>query len=180
MIGWTLRRTLCVLALLLLSLLYACASKQSSQALVPRDVVLSLHEKRTETTSYYTLNLVKGKAVPAQAVSSKEIPRTKAYGVLDGTLVRVDGLWRLMDATEILFQGEWDGLEVLIIREEYNSFSSPMRLLSALSGHPLQVSKIVWVTVKNGDIVHEKELRREPSSYGWKAVLLASEDAAKK
>ncbi len=137
------------------------------------DLLLSLHEVKSQATTNFLLNLKTGKADVVSGDTGDPLIASNVYVVRDWKLVQpVDGK-TLIDASQILFQTRVADLDVLIIRDEYNSFSNPFRWLSALAGHPVQVSKILWITIKNGDVIYSVELRREPSSYEWTAGLFA-------
>lgn len=137
------------------------------------DLLLSLREVKSQATTNFLLNLETGKANVVSGGTGDPLMSSDVYIVRDWKLVpAVDGK-ALIDASQILFQTKVEDLDVLIIRDEYNSFSNPFRWLSALAGHPVQVSKILWITIKNGNVIYSVELRREPSSYEWTAGLFA-------
>lgn len=137
------------------------------------ELQLALFEEATKRTTYHSLNLETGKVTPATDASGSPPKATGMYRVNEYKLVASGGA-SLMEATEILTQATSGGFDVLVLRDEYNSFSNPLRWLSALAGHPVQVSEIVWVVIKDGAVLHRVELRREPASYRWNAVFFES------
>lgn len=131
------------------------------------EFVIALHEKATNETTNYAFDLNTSELRKVSEVFGNEIANTSYYVVRDQKLVGNGKV--LMDADEILYQGQTGGIDLLVIREEYNSFSNPVRWLSALSGHPIQVNKILAVTIKDGNILAQKEIVKKPSSYHWSA-----------
>lgn len=55
----------------------------------------------------------------------------------------------------------------MVVRDEYNSFLGPLKLLYAFSGHPVQVSEIVLLVILNNVVVGEREIIRKESAYRW-------------
>jgi hypothetical protein len=147
------------------------AASVSAQA---ADLRLALFEEATKRTTYHSLNLETGKVASATDATGPSPATTSIFRIKDYKLEAVNGGPPLMEATEILAQVASAGFDVLVIRDEYNSFSNPLRWLFAMAGHPVQVSKILWVVVKDGRVLHRKELQREPASYQWSAQLFES------
>jgi hypothetical protein len=73
----------------------------------------------------------------------------------------------LATADEILYQCQVDGIDLVVVRDEYNSFLGPIRLLAAFSGHPIQVSKITMLTIVNNTQISRREITRKDASYQW-------------
>jgi hypothetical protein len=132
---------------------------------------LALFEEATKQTTYHSLNLDNGNFASAPEASGSSPAAASIYRIANYKLEAAVGGPPLMDATEILAQASTAGFHVLVIREEYNSFSNPFRWLAAFAGHPIQVSKVLWVVLKDGKVLYRKELHREPSSYQWRAQL---------
>lgn len=131
---------------------------------------LSLLEKRTSTTTAYSLEPSTLAFKHIQTAYGVELPQISTYKSVDRKLVGNGGA--LTDADEILFQCHIDELDLVVVRVEYNSFSSPLKLLSAFSGHPIQVSKIIVLTIANDRLIAENEITRKDSSYHWFAKIL--------
>jgi hypothetical protein len=145
-------------------LLLATLSAQSSE------VRLSLFEKRTSTTTIYSLESATLAFRQVDMTSGAELPQISKYEVSGRKLV-ADAI-KFAEADEILYQCRVDELDFVVVRVENDSLSSPMKFLSALSGHPVQVSKIVVLTIKNGRVISEKEITQKDSSYHWVAKVL--------
>jgi hypothetical protein len=138
------------------------------------ELILELHENATKQTTYHSLEPPSGKVAVAAQSGSEPTRAIAAYRIKDWKLVGLSSGGPLLNATEILSQASHDGLDFIVLRDEYNSFSNPLRLLSALAGHPTQVSKIVWVVIRNGIVIHSIEIKREPGSYSWTAGMTLS------
>jgi hypothetical protein len=100
---------------------------------------------------------------------SLPLPPIGRFSVKDRRLIRYGQ--SVAKAEEVLYQCNSDGFDLAVVREKYNSFSNPLIILSALSGHPIQVSKIKLVAVNSNGAVWEHELAREPASYNWSAQI---------
>ncbi len=133
------------------------------------EVRLALLEKKTNETTVFRID-TRTFAVARQAgISGEQVAPIRKYDIRDRRLV-VSGQ-AVADADEILFQGEVDQDDLVIIRSEYNSYFGPLRLLSALCGHPVQVSKVLLLKIHGAVVMQEKELAREEYSYHWTAEL---------
>ena len=153
-------RSLALTGLLLISGL-ACAT----------EVRLALYEAQSNQTSFHSLDVASGEVSSAQSAGTVELGTLEAYRVRNEHVEDVQSGQSIAEATEILCQATSGGVDLIVVRQEYNSLSSPVRWLSAFSGHPVQVSKIVWLLVREGKVVHIIELMRKPASYHWKAKL---------
>jgi len=145
------------------SLLLICASAQADQ------VQLSLLEKRTSERMSYSLDVKNFKLQRIASPTGSELPQTSGYSSQNRHLAK-DGQV-LADADEVLFQCEAGALDLVVVRDEHNAFFGPINLLAALSGHPVQVSRIVAIAVGHGHVVSERELVRKESSYHWVAKV---------
>ena len=86
---------------------------------------------------------------------------------------------KIFDANEFLYESNVNGIDVLVVRDEYNSFSSPLKLLSALAGHPVQTSKIWILSVQSGKIENKLLLAKEDSSYEWQVKMSSANEGIK-
>lgn len=100
-----------------------------------------------------------------QAIAGEELSPINKYTSRQGKLYSNDIV--LTDANEVLFQCEVDGVDLVVVRDGYNSFSNPIRILAALSGHPVQVSKIVLLKASNNKILFKREIMRKAAAYHW-------------
>lgn len=132
-------------------------------------VQLSLHEQSTASTKIYSVDTDNLALTPLSVVEGAELPQTTRYTSVDRKLVV--GNVKLVDADDVLFQCELDGVDLVVVRVEYNSFGGPIRLLAAFAGHPIQVSKVLILAISGGKILSEKEITRKDSSYVWNAKI---------
>lgn len=133
------------------------------------EVQLSLFERATSTTTVFLLDTSNLKLTPTSAVQGSELPQITTYASVGGKLV--SGNVKLTDADEVLFQCRLDNIDLVVVRDEYNSFGGPLRILVAFAGHPIQVSKILVLAISNGQVVSEREITRKDSSYHWVAKV---------
>ncbi len=81
------------------------------------------------------------------------------------------GARELTGADQILFQGRTGNAWFLIVTDEYNSLN-PLHWVSAISGHPIQVTKVLILVVRDDKLVVEKEVTGKGASYDWQASVL--------
>ena len=143
----------------------ACAMCNASAS----EVRLALLELATKQTTFYGLNLESGKVQSASGPGGADLESSTKYEVQNYKVKGLPGE-PLAEAIEILRQATFDGHDILLVRQEYNS-ANPMYWLAAMSGHPVQVSKIVWLDIKDGKLLHSVEIARKPVSYHWQASL---------
>jgi hypothetical protein len=134
------------------------------------DVIIQLYEELTKEYSHYVLNVKSIELLRVDSTTGSQISEIKKYSIHDRRLFCPGNV--LLDADDVLFQGELDGMDFIVVREEYNSFSNPWRILRLLAGHPVQVSRIIVLVVKNGKAIVEEEIVKKPSSYDWQAKIL--------
>jgi len=134
------------------------------------EVRISVLEVSTQKTTAYEFNVGSSALKPVEKVSGKVIQQTTRYTVEDGRLLT--DRKKVSSATELLYQCHIDGYDLIVVRKEHNSFSNPLRILSAASGHPIQVSKIVILKIVNGKLKTETEIIQKPSSYKWEVSVL--------
>jgi hypothetical protein len=94
---------------------------------------------------------------------------TGSYYISDGK-VSFKGR-ELIDADELLFESNVNGKDVLLVRDEYNSFSNPLKLLSAFVGHPVQTSQIYILVIESGKLKNKLRLQKQDSSYEWQVKV---------
>ena len=134
------------------------------------DLVVAVKETKTGRESFFridtdSLRVMKSK----QPATNQPLPKITRYKVEKERLIAGDE--SLMKAENILFQGSAGDADFVVVRREHNSFSNPLRVLSAIAGHPIQVSKIVIVKIAGGKIAGDRELARRASSYDWTATI---------
>ena len=133
------------------------------------EFVVRITEQRTSHVTTFAVDASAHLVRPIKRSSGETLPQVHSFETSKNRLIY--GGSDIGAATELLSQCTVDGFDVAIVREEYNSFSNPLRILVAFSGHPIQVSKIKLIVVRDGHLVLEKELAREPSSYQWLAAV---------
>jgi hypothetical protein len=142
------------------------------------EVRLSLLEKSTSTTTAYSLESTTLAFRQIEAANGSELPQIGKYMtsarklVANANATATATATALADADEILYQCRIGEIDFVVVRVESNSFSSFMKLISALSGHPIQVSKIVVMTIRDGRVISKKEITHKDSSYHWVAKVL--------
>jgi hypothetical protein len=92
------------------------------------------------------------------------------YTIKDESLV-INNL-SIFDANEILFVKHFEDFDFVIIRETYSSFSNPLKLLVAVAGHPMQVTKIYALKIKVGKVQDDIRILKEDNASSW-AVKVA-------
>ncbi|MFZ6709586.1 hypothetical protein [Undibacterium sp. TC9W] len=135
-----------------------------SSSVPANEVQLSLQEDKDQQT-HYTVNIPDISLHKIASITGSELPQIAKYVSKNRKLMFDDAV--LADADTILFQCELDGVDIVVVREEYNSYFGPLKLLSAMSGHPIQVSKIILIVIKDKVIVDKKEIERKESAYVW-------------
>ncbi|WP_157201925.1 hypothetical protein [Massilia sp. Root335] len=83
----------------------------------------------------------------------------------------MDGLNAITEANEILYQCQVDGVDLVIARVQGDSLFGPIKLLSALSGHPVQINKIVALEIQNDKVLAAETVIRKESSFHWSASV---------
>jgi hypothetical protein len=147
-----------IFALLLVSAPAAC------------DIGIDVFEGRRSVTTSHCVNLATRSVHRSQVQpSGPDLQPIQEYEIRNHRL-RKDGT-QIADAVEILVQARADGMDVVVIRNEYNSFSNPLRILAAVAGHPAQVSEVIVLVLREGRVVGRWRLARATSSYEWRAVL---------
>ena len=132
------------------------------------DFSITVKEQKTAKTSVFTVD-TEGRRIPGARSTDSMLPSTDSFSIQDRHLIYANR--PIAAADELLAQGTDEGIQIAVVRQEYNSLSNPLRLLSAFSGHPVQVSKITLIAIRNSRVAWEKELTHEPSSYTWSAWL---------
>ena len=137
---------------------------------VAADARLALLEVATKQTSFYELRLDSGEvALAPDDGGGAALEDSAKYHVQNYKVEDSSGA-PIADGIDILCQATLGDHDVVIVRQEYNS-ANPLYWLAAMSGHPVQVSRIVWLDVKDGKLLHSREIASKPASYHWQASL---------
>jgi hypothetical protein len=132
-------------------------------------VRVDVSEKSTGLTTSYSFDVTSSTLRKSETVSTKDIPQASVYSVVDRKLVARG--FAVSAADDILYQCPIDGFDVVVVRAEHNSFSNPFRVLVAFSGHPIQVSTIYILKIKDHVVVSRQEVIHKPASYEWSAKV---------
>jgi len=132
-------------------------------------VTVEVLEKSTGKTTRVQFDAKTATMRPAAQGALMEIPQLARYAVVDRKVVRSGVV--ISKADDLLYQCEADGFDIVVVRVEHNSFSNPLRWLTALSGHPIQVSTIYIDTIKGDALVARREVLFKPASYEWAAKV---------
>ncbi|MFZ6875926.1 hypothetical protein ACO0LF_28020 [Undibacterium sp. Di27W] len=133
------------------------------------EVQLSLQAKNNVLQANYSVSLPEITLHKIASITGQELPQIARYTSKNRKLM-LDEL-ALADADEVLFQSELDNLDIVIIHHQYNSFLGPLKLLSAMSGHPVQVDKIILLVVKSKAVIETKEITKQESTSHWLAYI---------
>jgi hypothetical protein len=141
-----------------------------ANAPIPCDIGIDVFERRRSTVTRHCVTLA-NKSV-RQSASNPIGPAFQpinAYEIRNCRLQKGDS--QIANAVEILVQARAGALDIVVIRNEYNSFSNPLRILAAIVGHPSQVSEVTALALSDGNVIGRWRLARAASSYEWRAVL---------
>lgn len=117
-----------------------------------------------------TFKLEKSATTKGKALSQTTSFSIKGNGISRHKLYMGDNF--IAPAINILYQCRFGQSDIVIVRHEYNYNSiNPIKQLSALSGHPVQVSEIIIFLIQDGKILHQNKIIEKDSSYHWKAEV---------
>ena len=133
------------------------------------DLVVAITETKTGREKFFRIETDSLLVRRVRATNSQALANITRYKIEKGKLIAGDQ--SLIKAESILFQCSAGDTDFAVVRQEYNSFCSPLRVLAAISGHPIQVSKIVIVKIAGGKLAGHRKLTRRASSYGWTAII---------
>jgi hypothetical protein len=104
------------------------------------DFVVRYKEMSTGKTSSVLIRTAERRLERKASNAAKGVlPQIDAFSVQSRRLKHIGR--GISNAEEILYQSSVDGYDVAVVREEYNSFASPWRLIAAMSGHPSRSAK---------------------------------------
>lgn len=121
------------------------------------DATIVLFEARTTATSIYCIDLATWSVTKIASASGCVLPSIDRYVVKDYHLK--DRNKTVAEAVEILAQTSLGDYDLVVVRHEYNSFSNPRWILSAVAGHPVQVSEVIALAVRDGRLSNAGGLR---------------------
>jgi hypothetical protein len=133
------------------------------------EVKLSLLEESTQKTRHYEFDVTTSALKSLRSASGETVQQTAIYTARDRYLFAGDK--KIAGADDLLYQCHIDDCDLVVVRDEYNSYSNPMWALFAFSGHPVQVSKIVILKIVDGKLKTKREIIRKASSYHWRVSV---------
>ncbi|HET7535793.1 MAG TPA: hypothetical protein VFJ90_05015, partial [Candidatus Didemnitutus sp.] len=89
---------------------------------------------------------------PTSGVAHADLPASERYKLKEGGELWIGGK-KVCDTPEIAAQAEMPDGDILIVRRWHNSFTSPIKLLMAFSGHPAQPEELWAMRVKGESVV---------------------------
>ena len=119
--------------------------------------------------THYTFDSDSSRVHQVQPATQEDLASVDTFSV--GGRRLFFGPQELLKADDLLAQGRADGIQFAVVRHEYNSVANPWRALAVLSGHPIQVSQLLVLAVKDGRLVSSATLVRRLAAYHWKAKL---------
>jgi hypothetical protein len=122
----------------------------------------------TQETHMFQIDLLKQTVISTTKVTGNTTPPIYRYEARKDRHFWA-GSDRFGSADDILAQIHTEDADLLIVRREHNSFGGPLRLLSALAGHPVQVSEIWLLMIKEQKESWSVKLVSKDSIYTWKA-----------
>ena len=148
-----------------LALLLALAAPAAA-----REVKVSLLERSSGRVTHLAFETRTGAWRRLDGVIGVEARQLQSYRVRDGRLVA--GGRVIADADRILFQCRVEGVDLVLVRTRQNVLSSPWKILSACSGHPVQASVVTALVIEGGAVARRQELARSEDSHDWSASVL--------
>ena len=133
------------------------------------EAYLALFERLTVMTNNYEIEVSPLSVRQIPSVRGVLVPQIHKYITKAGKLL--NGASAFARANEIRYQCQVDGVDLVIIRVESDSLFGPIKLLSALSGHPVQINKIVALEIKNDKVLAAETVIRKESSFHWSAAV---------
>ncbi len=134
------------------------------------DAYLALFERLTVTTRNYEIEVSPLSVRSVSSVRGTPMQQIHKYMVKNGKLI--NGPNAIIGAIEVLYQCSVDGVDLVIVRVERDSLFGPIKILSALSGHPVQINKIVALEIKNDKVIAAETVIEKESSFHWRASVL--------
>lgn len=134
------------------------------------EVRISLLEESTRQTTNYFFDANSRTVTPTGGIGGTEVPKITKYYIRDRQLSSESRT--LAKADEILYQCHVEGVDLVIVRSEYNSFANLLEILAAFAGHPVQVSRILVLQCKDHALTAETEITRKAASYRWSVKIL--------
>ena len=133
------------------------------------DAYLALFEGLTVTTRNYEIKVTPLSVRPVPSVRGTPVQQIHKYMAKEGKLIH--GSNSIGRAIEVLYQCSVESVDLVIVRVERDSLLGPMKILSALSGHPVQINKIVALEIKNDRVLTEETVIEKESSFHWNASV---------
>ncbi len=128
------------------------------------ELQLEITEKITLKSKKYLIDIDKLTFKEIESIQGSEIPQINKYTVQNHKLVRTIAL---SSSDEILYQCSLGEYDIVIVWDEFISYFGCCKILFALIGHPVQVSKIMILIVSDNQVINWREITRKEDSWGW-------------
>lgn len=152
-----------------LTILILIASLMLVNQVLALDAVVTEMEG-TKRTYVFHIDLSKHTIGATTNTPGKTIPPIQHYVTKNDRHFWAEGN-RFGKADDILTQIHTEDADLLLVRREHNSFWTPLRFLFAISGHPIQVSSIWLVVIRDKKEVWSAKLVSRDSIYRWQASI---------
>lgn len=141
---------------------------------------LTVVEKNKESFNY-TFDSTTFKFREAAFAGKQPIELSQDYTAQNGKLLKqgtpLSDLLEVLHVVEVLYQCQVDGVDLVVVKTFKNSMSSPLKVLSAMSGHPIQKYTVVALRIDGTKVLARREIVGRDSSYHWQATMFRLEDA---
>ncbi len=162
-------------AAILALLISVCARADSFVAVVSEDVFDAIPgvpmtervQKKVVTSSFLVRDAEHAKE--HSGAVGKRLPTTIRYEVRDGRLW--DGGRDLCAARIILAQAALRSGDVLIVLRMQNQFSSPLKIIRAVAGHPIQIWDLLLIQVQEGRVVRSEKILEKQEALRLRGEL---------
>lgn len=163
------RLVVCLMRTLLLFLFWS-TTVQANQV----DIELSERSDANWTVTRYVLDTQRGVLRHASEAFGDKIPPISRYHVTAGDSPPYQLLADnkvIGSAVGILYQCRSGDADVVIVHNEYNTFLGPLKLLAALSGHPMQVNEVVVYVIQDERVTARLRIAKRINSFDFRAEV---------
>ena len=147
----------------LIFFLFSCA------AAFAKEVKITLVDEQTKQKHYYSFDTDAMTIRTAESATGRALPETSKYSAKDRRLIV--NRQQIADADELLYQGQVDGFEIVIVRREQTSYASVGRMIAAARGDPVKVSAIIVIKLNNNVAVTQREITKRGASQRLTALV---------
>jgi len=146
------RQIFAILALILASHVYAsdCLVSITVDDYVASGQKPDIRYQKQSVFHRFLVSSIEARVRPYEGDMTELLPAIDRY-IVKGGYLRF-GLKELLPATRILAQSQQEDGDVVVLQRGRSSFSSPLKIFMALSGHPDQVEDVWIVMVRDGTV----------------------------